>query len=48
MNRIVPRQKNMKINGTNVSGTMKKQLKLPERIEPVATEALKNSGTNRG
>jgi hypothetical protein len=40
--------KNMKIYGTNVSGTAEKQLKTPQRIEPVATKVQKIAGTNRG
>ena len=47
MNRIVRQQKNMKITGTNVSGTMKKQLKMTKRIVAKATKTNKNNKTNR-
>jgi hypothetical protein len=47
MNRIVRQQKNMKIAGTNVSGTMKKQLKMTKRIVAKATKTNKNNKTNR-
>ena len=47
VNRIVLNRKNVKIAGTNVSGTAEKQLILPERIEPEATKTNKNYETNR-